>query len=214
MISVFRNYYFAMMRPFRTHLELKHDRESFGRLWIVGEDDRCEDGLSFVESMSISWIFSVLAAIYSILFLILGHYIRSASGEDFFSDFARTAANVTLMGILFETVFFPLTSWIYVKFWSMVIKFFAGLFEVEGDIDLIADQVSNYSLVCNFFLVIPIFGSMIKYLGSLFYLFAGLRVNLGLSVAQGLTVLISPFFLIFLIFVILSIYLMIIINMI
>lgn len=214
MIELIGDYLDFFLRPFSRHREMRKIRFS-GRLQIVDELASENKAPQFTDFLSISWVFVMIAAFYGLFSLILGHYLRQDHPSSFLfsSEFVAKASQITILGILLEVIFYPLSIWIYVKFWNAIIKFFGKLYGLQGDLDELAEEVSTGSLVGHFFLIIPIFGPTVKNMASLFYLFAGLRANMGMGTAQSFVVILTPFLLLMGLIVMMLLYFVIIFQM-
>ena len=173
--------------------------------------------MDLVLSMTVSWIFAIIKAIYAVIALTMGyHFFDAYISNDNFSVLSSLTDNfspqkILLLAILLEVVFFPLTIWVFAKIWKVLIKFFALLFRVEGDIDSIADEIINTTLASHIFFLIPVIGRVAQIVASLVYIFAGLKNNLRMSNLQAVTVLISPILvlLVFIFFVVVSFFMLI-----
>lgn len=210
MIQILANYLFAFLHPFKTHTLLgavgahgnavKEERNFKLVSEIAPEVLEAKDSeLHFTEVMSISWIFIVIQGIYSLIAINLGYQAFSVVHGDeeglaslLIPNFKSEGQNLVLWGILLQIVFFPLLIWFYTRLWANIIKFFADLFEIEGEVQTKTNQVVNHSMVSHMFLAIPIFGPLAQGIGMLFYLYAGLRNNFKFSHLQCLVVLVSP----------------------
>lgn len=160
--------------------------------------DEAESGeLTFTETLGVSWVFMMIKTLYSLVFIHIGIHFFTYLGEH--PQFKKIllpgiqvgSQKLSLFIILMEVALFPLFIWIYVKFWSVVIRFFANLYETPNSEEGLR-QVVNYSLSSHFFYLIPIFGELGKHVSSLFLIFAGLKRNLGFNNLQSLLVIISP----------------------
>src|SRR5690606_23750940 len=99
-------------------------------------------------------------------------------------DTAMYTQRALLTAALAKVTFFPLVFWAYSKLWKILIQFFANLFQVEGNLNKMTDQVVNQSMTCDLMLAIPVFGRMLRHLFGLVHIFAGLRENMRMSVLQ------------------------------
>lgn len=214
----------AFLHPFKTHESLSLNRELATKkireasLSIATEEHindvaRSEDqGLSFVEVLSISWILAVINGIYSIGLTYLGFLASDAlsdSEELSFlvnGDISVEGQKILVSFAIVQVIFFPVTLWLYSKVWMVVIKFFGSLFDFDGDLESVSSQIVNHSMVTNIFLVVPIFGEMVRHFSSIIYLFAGLKKNMRLTTLQSLIVVCSPLFIFVLLIVLVIMY--------
>ncbi|MCO4794434.1 MAG: hypothetical protein KC493_12010 [Bacteriovoracaceae bacterium] len=210
MRELFYNYMNIFFHPFSSHEELRRKRTDIDHghvLSVVGGADipkgrvildESESGeITFAEALGVSWSFVIVKALYSLIFIHIGlHFFTYLSTHTelkriIVPGFPIGSKKLTVFWLLLEVALFPLLVWLYVKFWSVIIRFFANLFETPNSEEGLR-QVVNYSLSSHFFYLIPIFGELGKHVSSLFFLFAGLKKNLGFSNLQSLLVIVSP----------------------
>lgn len=216
------NYFNYLLYPKKNHMLLAKRRDELekmkkSRLFsLVSDEYREMLKLDFSSFTCVSWLFNLLYAFYSLVFIHLGLYLTDGLKElGFFpglmisSSFQR---KVSLMVILFEVVFFPLSAWVYVKFWRILITFFSSIFDKKTEPEALDDVVNN-ALVGNFFLIIPVFGRFLKQISGLVYLFTGLRYNLQFTLFQSFIIIFSPLILVGLFLLFLVMYIMLIINL-
>jgi len=210
MIQLLSNYIYAFLHPFKTHSLLSAVGDHAGAVQenrqfqlvdnIPIEVLQAEDTeLAFVDAMSVSWIFIVIQGIYSLLAIHLGYEAFSIVHGDeegltslLIPNFHSQGKSLVFWGILLQIVFYPVFVWFLTRVWGSFIKFFADLFEVEGEIDKKTNQVVNHSLVSYTFYILPVFGTMAQGIGMLFYLYAGLKNNFKFTHLQSLVILVSP----------------------
>ena len=154
-------------------------------------------GVDYYEAVSVSWLFFVFHCFYSLAALHLGIYSRRYLQEQGVSGaLEEWGQGFLIIKLVAAATFFPLLTWFWVKFWDMVIKFFAELFNVEDkSVERASEEITRNSLVGHTFLLIPVFGGMAQNIAGLVLLYAGLRKNLSLSLMQALIVIASPLFL-------------------
>ncbi len=214
--DLFQTYFSLFLHPFKNHEKLRGERlstqkSSSDSLKIVDEvnsdardlEEKIKAGgksLSFSECVGISWIFALFKAMYTLITIHLGVHLfnfvssKSEFQDLFLSNIKYSGQKIVIFWVLLEVVFFPILVWFYIKFWSVIIRFFVNLFETDSSEESL-NQVLNHSLSANVFLLIPVFGDFIKHISSLLFIFAGLRKNLGMTQLQSLLVMISPLFL-------------------
>ena len=221
MIETLNQFFTCFIHPFKTqeYLGNRHYvRETElgkGVLSLASdahaEADSDDVGLNILEGVSVSWVMVLVKAMYSLLAVNFGvTAYQWVKGESFDASEMAFSSNFSLQKImifllLLEVVFFPLSIWIFTKFWSVVIVFFADLFECEGDVNQKADEIVSNSLVSHLFLLIPIFGQVANRISFLVFLFAGLTKNLRLNTSQALLVIASPLILFLLLLFILAV---------
>lgn len=166
------------------------------------EEDKV--GVSFNESMAISWVFTIFQATYVIIGVTMGLNTMQWAHEDLshvVDNAALTLTAYSIFSLLLKVVFFPLFFWFYGRFWINILKIFTNIFEKfdnENEIDSRCEEIVSNSLTSHAFLVIPIIGDFLHKLSFLVYLYAGLRRNLGLNLFQSILVLLCPLLLILL----------------
>ncbi|WP_372652374.1 hypothetical protein [Halobacteriovorax sp.] len=214
MNQIVKEYILTFLHPFKTHDVLRNLRTRQRPLALASEvlteqEDEIA-GLSFLEVMSISWVMVIISGLYSVGMIYFGYITGSFMSEsDSLSSLISENMSLEYQKILIswsilQVIIFPITLWFYAKLWTVVIRFFGNLFEFDGDVESVTSQVVNHSIVTNLFLVIPIFGEMIRHFSSIIYLFAGLRNNMSFSILQSLIVVCSPL-IIFVLFILLGI---------
>ncbi|AUN97272.1 hypothetical protein DOM21_15295 [Bacteriovorax stolpii] len=169
---------------------------------------RSVDGerISYFEVMGISWSLHMIYAFYSIFALYLGirSYEYLSNSADFshllFESINVTFQKISLMMTLFEVIFYPFIFQFGFKFWAYVLRFYAQIFEYDGErsLDIEIEELLNSIFTANIFLIIPIFGNVLSILTMGYYLFSGLRAKLGFTRVQAFLVLLTPLFLMFL----------------
>lgn len=214
MISLIHAYVLAFLHPFKNQQGLRQLREhadevsGLRHLRLAGEVSS-EDmpalyeveevaTLKFEEVLGVSWLFVAVEGFYAILALHLGQvFFQSWSSPEELAlllpiDTSLYTQKAMLSAALAKVAFFPIVFWFYTKLWKVLIQFFAGLFQVEGNVAKMAQQVVNQSMTSHMMLAIPIFGKMLRHLSALVHLFAGLRENMQMSVLQSAVVILSP----------------------
>lgn len=177
---------------------------------------RSVDGerISYFEVMGISWSLHMVYAFYSIFALYLGvvSYEYLSSSADYthllFESFSVTAQKISLMMTLVQVIFYPFIFQFAFKFWAYLLRFFAQIFEYDGDreLDVEIEELLNSIFTANIFLIIPIFGNVLSTLAQTYYLFIGVRTKLGFTRVQAFLVLMTPLFLMFLITILIASY--------
>tara|TARA_R110000868_G_scaffold117600_8_gene312299 strand:+ start:13107 stop:13820 length:714 start_codon:yes stop_codon:yes gene_type:complete len=214
MIELFYKYVITFLHPFKNQEEQRLLRTratsvaGVQTLRLAG-DQGLEDlptsselqqntSMRFIDIMGVSWFFVAIEGFYAILALHLGQlFFQSWSEPNDLAlllpiDTSIYTHRVLLTGALAKVTFFPVIFWIYAKFWKTLIRFFAGLFQIDGNLSKISDQVVNQSMTSHLMLGIPIFGKMLRHLSGLLHLFAGLRNNMQMTVLQSVVIILSP----------------------
>lgn len=186
---------------FQTFLKPTHAREE-------GEK------LTYLEVMGISWSLHFVYAFYSVFALYLGvvSYEYLSKSEDFthllFESVAVTSQKVSLMMTLVQVIFYPFIFQFAFKFWAYLLKFYAEIFDYDGEreLDVEIEELLNSMFTTNLFLIIPIFGNVLSTLAQVYYLFIGLCTKLRFTKTQAFLVLITPLFLMFLLTILVASY--------
>ena len=194
--------------------ELEKIREA--RLFeIVKEEDRRGVNLRFSDFTLASWPFVLIYGLYSLAQIHIGIMLSAEMAKEGFlpaifssSEFQQ---KVFLFSTLFKVIFFPLSAWVFVKFWRVVITVFAGLFDKDLEGVELEDSIAA-ALVGNFFLIVPIFGDFLKFISQVIYLYFGLRYNMKFSFVQSFFILLSPVILIVGLFLIMLMYISLIVS--
>lgn len=211
MLALWQSYFDLLAHPFYSHALMRKERleaplemEEGGDQNVTNlfeeeaQSDQSPD-LDFPTIMSLSWPFYIMRACYIIVGIyftgrvISSEFSSSMLSEYFSMGYDFKLEQYMLYTTLFWVVFFPLGAWVTMKFWSLLLGFFAKLFMVDEEhLGEVCDEVARASLVSNFFLIIPIIGDLLKQVSSWIYLYAGCRANLGLSRLQAMIIIVSP----------------------
>ena len=225
MLSLWQQYFDLLIHPFYSHALSRRERHEQGAENVRGlfdkssDQENSPDSLDFLGLMSLSWPFYIMRACYLIVGIYLsGQVINSEFSSkgivNFFSggyhfEFEQYLLYTTLLWV----VLFPIGAWITMKFWSLLLNFFAKLFQIEEEhLGEVCDEVSRGALVSNFFLIVPFIGDLLKQVSSWVYLYAGCRSNLGLSRLQSFIIIVSPVILMGALLVFMSAYFALIIS--
>ena len=223
MVETLNSYIQILLHPILTHKARSEERSRLqmmkkNRLFeVVREPTENDRTIDFTTIVLISWLFFMIYSLYSLAFANLGSVITADEETTGFisslissSEFQKKLFILTMIG---NVVFFPLSAWIYVKLWRTLINFFLSIYDKNVEKDSV-DEVVNYSLVSNFFLIIPVIGNFIKMLCSAYYIFLGLKHNIKLNSVQSFVVVLSPVILIGLLLLAMMLYVLLIINLI
>lgn len=195
---------------------------TYFRVFLSPKNKGESDEISYLEVMGVSWGFHFISAMYSVLSIYLGvksyEYI---SGSDTFSHMVLDRINFTaqkfmLMMILFQVIFYPFFFQFSYRFWKFILKFYADIFESKATPEELNDQVEDViktMFTPNIFLMIPVFGSVLSYLGQIYYLFVGLLSKMSFSRLQAFLVLLTPLFILFLLSIFVASYFFFIISL-
>lgn len=189
-IDIFYSYIHYLVHPFKTH-------ESF--LGGGRSDDFKPLKLSVYESLGTSWVFIVFNAMFKLIILnmilvtFLDIFVEDSS---FFSQMIDvnqyTSFYLLILSTILDVIFYPLFGFFIIQFWELIIKIFANLLGVEGDITEKTHRIISVSLSSNILKIIPIFGSPAQGLASMILMYAGLRKQLNTSPVLSFCILFSP----------------------
>jgi hypothetical protein len=178
MIKILENYLFHFIHPYQGG-----SRYIFNRQHVKTD-----------EALAISWILVMLQTAYFLAGIHLGISFSEHFQINAGMQLSERIFRIVLFIALLKALFFPLWGWVTIQFWSVIIKFFAQLYDKEEKL-LLSEQaqfIAASSLVSNLFLLVPILGPPIRTISSLFYIFAGTRKVLHFSALQSAIVIISP----------------------
>jgi hypothetical protein len=198
-----RKYLEVFLHPFKTQSALRRVRieQQHSVTSIAGVQDQ-PINLNLTETISISWLFALFRTFYTVVSIQFGFHIFSMvnMGEAdsklkslFLPNIQFSGQRIVILLVLLEVVLFPIFVYFYVKFSTMVIRFFSNLFDTDTNEETI-EQTVSHSLSSNVLLIVPIFGEFLRLLTTVIHLFAGLRNNFGMTRLQSSVVMISPFF--------------------
>lgn len=183
MMAILSNYFKAFLHPFEVY-----------------KSRRPENLLTLMEAISVSWIFAICQAIYVVLSILLG-VVAADSFQEMNLPISWEPQKVMLIYTIAEVILFPLWAWLYAKVWAVFISFAMRLFNLmdsEQECSEKIDEIVSVAYTSHVFLMVPVFGAVIKFIAFLLYLFAGLKKNLNLSSIQSIFVILSPLLLIML----------------
>lgn len=210
MKEVLFSYYSIFLHPFKGHdflraVRLGEKASLTGPLkeWQFWDGDGPLRENSFIENMGISWTFIIIRSFYTIMGIHIGLYLYTRfdfSGDSLpfmMSGKSFNAESLTLFFLLLESVFAPLSLWLFTRVWAVFIRFFTILYETEEeDIEGAISQIVNSGLSSHLCLLIPVVGTLVQFFSSQVLIFAGLKRNLKFSTLQSLLVLGAPYILV------------------
>lgn len=201
MLALFQQYFDFLIHPFHSHSVLRLNRHNTGNVQPLFADQAGEqkEGPDFLSFMALSWPFYIMRALYTLVALYISAQVMSSEFrseglmELFSMGYSFQWEKMMLFWTMLGVILFPLASWVTMKFWSLLLSFFARLFQVDEEhLNEVCDEVSRCSLVSHFFLIVPLVGELLKQVSSWIYLYAGCRANLGLTRLQSFLIIVSP----------------------
>src|SRR3989339_98351 len=204
--DAFYSYFMMLIHPFKTHEMLRQQRMAIRERSTVVPISTSDEKYNLIqlkreEVICFSWIMEIISAIYTIMSINLGisalNFINTGSSFNSWIAFQLYySGQITNIAItLLLVVLFPITAWIYIKVWEMIVVFFMKLFEYDELDELGAIDVVTSTMSSNILLLIPLFGSVLAKLYQILLFFAGLKSNLGMNTQQSILVLMAPIFL-------------------
>lgn len=185
-INVLSTFMYYLIHPFKTHESFKKDDHEVLRL-------------SVYESLGASWLFILVNGIFKIVllnFILIG--IMDIIADSDFSmmgliDLGEIPAySFLVLSAVLDVVFYPLFGLFIIQFWEIIIKFFAKLLKVGGDITAISQDIVSVSFSAQVLNVIPIFGGTLSSIANFILMYAGLRSRLHSSPILSVLILLSP----------------------
>ena len=156
--------------------------------------------ISLYESLGISWLLIILSSFFKLVIItffisVFLDITSEANGivESLYSGDRFVGFYFVILSTILDAVFFPLITLFVIQFWDLVIKFFANICDVEGDIDKKSKDILSVALSANMFKLIPIIGEIFTRLAQMIQMYAGLRRQLNFSVGASICVLMTPY---------------------
>lgn len=186
-------YLMVLVHPFRIHQQFRH------QLPIPDQAGHIYRPLTLAESISISWVFSILKGLGKIIILnfFLQSFLKMQSDHfPFLQELLESSGTSSYYFLLFsaglDIIFFPVATILITEVWAWVIRRYAIWLNPDLPAEEIADQITTHALSSNLFIMIPFIGDLIQSFLYYFLLYAGLRGNLGASRSLAWVVLMTP----------------------
>lgn len=183
-----RSYFFYLAHPFKTH-----------RILSEGENEEGIKQLGIYESLGVSWIFIVISGMLRILMVnaLIAMFLSVMDPASdlltrFYDGDRFTGFYFLVLSTILDVIFFPLITLFVIQFWEFVIKSFANLAGVEGDIEAKTKAVVSVSLSSHILVIAPIIGDLAQKIANFTQMYAGLRERLGFSRSLSVCVLMTP----------------------
>ncbi|MCO4752848.1 MAG: hypothetical protein KC478_00130 [Bacteriovoracaceae bacterium] len=193
--EVFHNYFYYLVHPFKTH-----------QLLIGGDQDSGVKPLGLYESLGVSWVFVVVAGLVRIVLinLVIFMFLGMIDPENAFlggiiDGNSFTGFYFLILTSILDVIFYPLVTMFIIQFWEFVLKSYASLAGVQGDVDKKTKTILSVALSSHILLIVPIFGEFAQKAAHFVQMYAGIREQLEFSRALTFCVLLTPI-LIFLFF--------------
>ena len=201
MQEVFYNFFIRFLHPVKVHTFFASVK-SIHYPWIGRKPLR---RIQLSEVVLVSWILVMVQTVWFMTAMSGIHsFILRQDISLFLPRQLLVMHGISLLSLVGITVFFPVFALVYNKFWLAIIGFYLNLYKIDRHKQHM-EEVVNSSFVSNIFLLIPIFGPLMRNTAVFLFLFIGLSKNLGMTLPQSLLVLLTPLilFLLLLFFILL-----------
>lgn len=185
-INVLSAFMYYLIHPFKTHESFKNNDSEVIKL-------------SVYESLGASWLFILVNGIIRIflLNLVLIGIMDVIQDSEFATlgliDLSQIPAySFLVLSAVLDVIFYPLFGLFIIQFWEIIIKFYAKLLNVKGDLTMIAQDIVSVSFSSQVLNVIPVFGGTMSSVANLILMYAGLRSRLYSSPVLSILIILSP----------------------
>ena len=185
LIDIFYNYLYYLIHPFQAHKE-------------IASGDGKVKALGLYESLGVSWVFVVVAGLIRIVLINLVIFmflnmLDPGNGllEGVIDNRGFTGFYFLILTSVLDVVFYPLITMFILQFWEFVIKSYASLAGVKGDIDQKAKTILSVSLSSHILLIVPVFGEMAQKTANFIQMYAGIREQMQFSRSLTFCVLLT-----------------------
>lgn len=194
-LQVLQTYFFYLIHPFRTHRILRER----GDLVAARDEEFPLLSLSVYESLGASWVFIVISGMLKIIiingliYLFMGVMDPATGFLTHFYDGDRFIGfYFVILTTILDVIFFPLITLFVIQFWEFVLRAYANLAGVEGDIEEKSKAILSVALSSHILQVAPIVGDMAQKFAHFIQMYAGIREQLGFSRSLTFCVLLTP----------------------
>ena len=97
-----------------------------------------------------------------------------------------------VLSAILDIIFYPLFGIFMIQFWEFIIRTYAKLMGVQGDITQKAQDILAVNMSSKVLMLIPFFGSALESMASMVLMYAGLRRQLNASVGLSLCIIFTP----------------------
>ncbi len=186
-------YLMVLVHPFRIHQQFRF------HIPLPHQESYTYQPLSLAESISLSWIFSVIRGLGKILILnyFLHTFWQFQSDEfpiiqELIEGPGLSAYYFLVFSSALDIVFFPILAFVSSELWAWIIRQYANWLNPTLPKEEIADQITTHALSSNLFSMIPVLGDIVQNVLYYFLIYAGLRTNLGASRSLAFVILFTP----------------------
>jgi hypothetical protein len=187
-------YLMVLVHPFRIHQQFRF------HIPLPNHDSYTYEPLSLAESISLSWVFSVIRGLGKIIILnyFLHTFWQFQSDEfpiiqELIEGPGLSAYYFLVFSSALDIVFFPIIAFVSSELWAWIIRQYANWLNPALPKEEIADQITTHALSSNLFSMIPVLGDIVQNALYYFLIYAGLRTNLGASRSLAFVILLTPF---------------------
>jgi len=147
------------------------------------------------EAIILTWPFVLLGKLTQLaLTLLIFSKLREANHFYFFVQDA-----VFKFGFLFvffyslwSIIFYPLKQWLFSYVWVFTLQFYQRVSRRYHDDQSLGNDLTAASLTGDLFLIVPIFGSIVKSIVKFYTLYRGIKIRLNISKFASFCILASP----------------------
>ena len=194
LLQIFETYFIVLVHPFRIHQQFRY------QLVLPEHSGHIYEPLTLAQALGVSWLFSILRGLLSIIILNYFFYsFLSMQSEEFpfLQELIQSSSLSSYYFFLFSSalvvIFFPIGTLVITEMWAWVIRKYSEFLNPQLPHDDIADQITTHALASNLFSIIPFVGNIFQMFIYYFLLYAGLRSNLGATKSLAITILLTPF---------------------
>lgn len=194
LLQIFETYFIVLVHPFRIHQQFRY------QLVLPEHNGHIYEPLTLAQALGVSWLFSILRGLLSIIILNYFFYSFLSMQSEEFPFLQELIQSSTLSSYYFflfssalDVIFFPIGTLVITEMWAWVIRKYSEFLNPQLPHDDIADQITTHALASNLFSIIPFVGNIFQMFIYYFLLYAGLRSNLGATKSLAITILLTPF---------------------
>lgn len=187
----FQTYIYYLIHPFKTHDGFNQKADPGFELQKMG----------LYESLGTSWVFVVINGLFRITLInfvlytfinIMGdnlNYFSIVTNEDRYLGYY-----FIILSTILDVIFYPLITMFILQFWEFILRTFALILNIEGDVDDKIKSILSVSLSSHILFIIPIFGGMAQKLASFILMYAGLRKQFKTTPSMSICIMAVPLF--------------------
>jgi hypothetical protein len=97
-----------------------------------------------------------------------------------------------VLGICFGAVIFPITRFFVIEFWSVFLRFMAGMLDYKGDKHSMVEHIMVSAQSSYIFVLVPILGDFVQKIAGFVLMYGGIKKQLGTSTFLTILILLAP----------------------